>query len=200
MHFEMQWNFNVILLGASEPSSRTESPVFFCRGTRSRSQSPTGRNGDGNRKRAREPSTTQPPLSPQETPQKQQSRSFRRKKNDMILFPLIWTLKQVKRGHTHISKKNLTQKLIFLFRICRNSTNGCQQNLTGCGRLWMQSMLPFTAWTCDHPLWTLLLSALSRQMFRPPKQLSSMQRLISRSRFKSIFQNSMHIFSFDFIL
>lgn len=59
--------------GASEPSSRTESPVFFCRGSRSRSHSPTGRNSDVNRKRAREPSTTQPPLSPQESPQKQQS-------------------------------------------------------------------------------------------------------------------------------
>lgn len=200
MHFEMQWNFNVILLGASVPSSRTESPVFFCRGTRSRSQSPTGRNGDGNRKRTREPSTTQPPLSPQETPQKQQSRSFRWKKWCDFVSILIWTLKQVqKRPHTFLNKFN-AKIYIFFFRICRNSTNGCQQNLTGCGRLWVQSMLPFTAWTCDHPLWTLLLSALSRQMFRPPKQLSSMQRLISRSRFKSIFQNSMRIFSFDFIL
>lgn len=57
---------------ASEPSSRSESPVFFCRGSRSRSHSPSGRNIDINRKRAREPSTTQPPLSPQESPQKQQ--------------------------------------------------------------------------------------------------------------------------------
>lgn len=57
---------------ASEPSSRRESPVSFLRGARSRSQSPYSRNTDGSRKRTREPSTTQPPLSPQETPQKQQ--------------------------------------------------------------------------------------------------------------------------------
>ncbi|XP_061189367.1 LON peptidase N-terminal domain and RING finger protein 1-like [Saccostrea echinata] len=62
---------------ASEPSSRRESPVSFLKGARSRSQSPYGRNSDGSRKRTREPSITQPPLSPQETPQKQQkSRDF----------------------------------------------------------------------------------------------------------------------------
>lgn len=114
MHFEMQWNFNVILLGASVPSSRTESPVFFCRGTRSRSQSPTGRNGDGNRKRTREPSTTQPPLSPQETPQKQQSRSFRWKKWCDFVSILIWTLKQVqKRPHTFLNKFNAKIYIFF---------------------------------------------------------------------------------------